>query len=393
MDAPPVLTPEPQPLITEQAADSREETERLLEKHHSSEPHHEEALRLGPALSHRSPFYVGLLAGLGLLTAYGLVRVILDLSQIIIFIVVALFLALGLEPVITKLVTRGVKRGWAVVLVIAGLTLVFAGIGWVIVPTVVYQVTVLVDQIPGYVTALQHNHLINEIDHRWHIATQLEQHAKDSINERTVTSLFGGVLGAGKAILDGVIAAFTVLVLTLYFMVALPGTKAAVYRLVPHSRRTRVVYLGEEVSRRVGGYVLGQLTVSVINGLLAYVMLITLGIPFSAVLAVVVGLLALVPIVGTLVGGVLVVSVALSVSWGTALIALAYYIAYHVFEAYVLAPRIMRRVVEVPSVVTIVAILAGGTLLGIVGALIAIPVAAGLLLIYEQVAVPRQQAR
>lgn len=334
---------------------------------------------------------MGLLLGLGLLTAYGIAHVILDLSQVIVFVVVSLFLALGLEPVIARLVARGVRRGWAVVLVIVTLSLVFAGIGWVIVPTMVSQVTSLVDQTPAYLTDLQHNQLIVRLDRRWHIATQLEQYAKDSINEKTVTSLFGGVLGAGKALLDGVVAAFTVLVLTLYFMIALPGTKATAYKLVPRSRRTRVVYLGEEVSHRVGGYVLGQLAVSMINGALAYVMLIALGIPFPAVLAVVVGLLALVPIVGTLIGGVLVVTVALSVGWVTALIALAYYVAYHVFEAYVLAPKIMRRAVDVPAVVTILAILAGGALLGLVGALIAIPVAAGLLLIYEQVVVPRQQ--
>lgn len=383
---------EPPQLVAEQAAESERDTEQMLHEQHAGDSDDQKVLRLGPAMSRRSPYYVGLMAGLGLLTAYGLVHVILDLAQIITFIVVALFLALGLEPVVAKLVAHGARRGWAVLLVIIGLGLVFTGIGWAVVPTVAGQITSLVEHAPAYFTDLQHNHLVREVNQRWHLATRIEDHAKANINGRTLTSLFGGFLGAGKAVLDGVIAAFTVLVLTLYFMVALPGTKAAVYKLVPRSRRARVVYLGEEMSRRVGGYVLGQLFVAVVNSVLAYVLLIVLGLPFPAVLAVVVGLLALVPIVGTLVGGVLVVSVALSAGWLPAVIALAYYIAYHVFESYVLSPRVMRRVVEVPAVVTIVAILAGGTLLGIIGALIAIPVAAGLLLIYEQVAVPRQQS-
>ncbi len=382
----------PQPLVADQAADSQRETEQLLGEQRTGDLDEHNANRLGPALNRRSPYYVGLMAGLGLLTAYGLVHIILDLAKIITFLVVALFLTLGLEPVIAKLVAHGVRRGWAVLMVIVGLSLVFVGIGWVVVPTVVDQITSLIDQTPGYVTDLQHNKLVHDLDQRWHIATRIEQRAKSSINEKTVASVFGGVLGAGIAVLDSVVSAFTVLVLTLYFMVALPGTKTAVYQLVPHSRRARAVYLGEEMSRRVGGYVLGQLCVAVINGALAYVLLIVLGLPFPAVLAVVLGLLALVPIVGTLIGGVLVISVALSAGWVAAVIALAYYVAYHVIEAYVLSPKIMRRAVEVPAVVTIVAILAGGTLLGVIGALIAIPVAAGLLLIYEQVFVPRQQS-
>jgi predicted PurR-regulated permease PerM len=192
-------------------------------------------------------------------------------------------------------------------------------------------------------------------------------------------------------LVDGVVAVVTVLVLTLYLMAALPSVKTACYKLVPQRRRVRVVFLGEEISRRVGGYVLGQTAVATINGFLTWIMLMVLGLPFSAVLAVLAGLLALVPIVGTVIGGVIITLVALSAGWSTALFALGYYIAYHVFEAYVLSPRIMHHAVDVPAVVTIVAVLAGGALLGVVGALIAIPVAAGLALIYDQVLVPRQQ--
>jgi predicted PurR-regulated permease PerM len=108
-------------------------------------------------------------------------------------------------------------------------------------------------------------------------------------------------------------------------------------------------------------------------------------------LATLIGLLALVPIVGTLIGGVLMTLVALTSSWVDAVIVLSYYVGYHLFETYVLSPRIMRRAVEVPPVITIIAVIAGGALFGIVGALLAIPVAAGLLLMYDQVRVPRQQ--
>jgi predicted PurR-regulated permease PerM len=286
---------------------------------------------------------------------------------------------------------RGLRRGQAVVVVLMGLLITVGLIGWIVVPTLVDQVNLLIDKTPGYLTDLQNNRLVTRLDNRFHITQQVQESAASSIDEGTVSSVMGGVLGAGRALVDGVVAVVTVFVLTVYLMAALPSVKAACYKLVPQRRRARVVFLGEEISRRVGGYVLGQTCVAVINGLLTWIMLVVLGLPFPAVLAVLAGVLALVPIVGTIIGGVIITLVALSAGWVTALIALGYYIAYHAFEAYVLGPRIMHRAVDVPAVVIIVAVLGGGALLGVVGALIAIPVAAGLSLIYDQVLVPRQQ--
>ncbi len=377
--------------VADQVARADLETEQLVNDQVNGDMDNALVNTLGEPLNRRSPYYIGLLAGLGLLSAYGLVHMLLELTQILTFILIALFVALGLEPLVSYLVRHGLRRGWAVLVVMLGLLSGLAFIGWMVVPTFVQQITTLVDASPTYITDLQHNQVVEQLDGRFHIVEKVQEQAKSSINAGTLTSVLGGVLGAGKALVDGVVAVVTVLVLTLYLMVALPSVKTTCYKLVPQRRRARVVFLGEEISRRVGGYVLGQTTVAVINGILTWVMLIVLGLPYPAVLAVLAGLLALVPIVGTIVGGLIITLVALTVGWSTALLALAYYIAYHVFEAYVLSPRIMHRAVDVPAVVTIVAVLAGGTLLGIIGALIAIPVAAGLSLIYDQVLVPRQQ--
>ncbi|MEP7091265.1 MAG: AI-2E family transporter [Nocardioidaceae bacterium] len=378
--------------VAEQIARADRETEDLLESHLRGDLGAAEVGTLGDPLR-RSPFFTGLSAGLGLLLAYGLVHVLLELTQIVTFVVVALFLALGLEPVVAQLVRRGLGRGWAVLVVMFTLVLVIGLVGWMLVPTFVGQIGSLVDRAPGYLTDLQHNRVVMQLDQRFQIVQRLQERAKSGLNGGTLTSLLGGVLGAGKAVVDGVVAVVTVLVLTLYLMVALPSVKTAAYKLVPQRRRARVVFLGEEISRRVGGYVLGQTAVAAINGVLTFIMLVVLRLPFSAVLAVLAGLLALIPIVGTVVGGVIITLVALSAGGlGTAVIALGYYIGYHVFEAYVLSPRIMHKAVDVPAVVVILAVLAGGTLLGVIGALIAIPVAAGLSLIYDQVLVPRQQA-
>ncbi len=377
--------------VAEQIAQADAETEQLIDAQRYGNVDHPLVNTLGRPLNRRSPFYLGLMAGLGLLASYGLVHILLQVTQLITFILVALFLALGLEPLVSQLQHRGLRRGWSVVVVMVGLLLILGFIGWMVVPTFVTQIASLIDKTPGYLTALQDNGLVHQLDNRFHLTQQVQARATSSINAGTVTSVLGGVLGAGKALVDGVVAVVTVLVLTLYLMVALPTVKAACYKLVPHRRRVRVVFLGEQISRRVGGYVLGQTVVATINGSLTWLMLTVLGLPFPLVLAVMAGFLALIPIVGTIVGGVIITLVALTAGWTTALIALGYYIAYHVFEAYVLSPRIMHRAVNVPALVTIVAVLAGGTLLGVIGALIAIPVAAGLSLIYDQVLVPRQQ--
>ncbi|MFP5345853.1 MAG: AI-2E family transporter [Actinomycetes bacterium] len=350
-----------------------------------------EATTPGPPFSRRSPFLLGVLAALGLFAGYGIVMVLVHLSAVITLVVVALFISLGLEPIVFRLVRLGVPRGWAVLVVILAVTVVLALLGWLIVPPVVDQVTQLIGNAPVYVDQLQHVDWVQKINERWHIGDRLLQELQTSINGGTITSVFGGVLGIGEAFANGAVSVFTVLVLSLYFVAAMPRVKAAAYKVVPRTRRARVTYLSEEITRRVGRYLIGQLCVAVINALFTYIVLIILGLPFPAVLATVVGILALVPIVGTIVGGVLVTLVALTSGWVTAAIVLGYYIAYHQFENYVLSPRIMRRTVEVPPMITIVAVLAGGALLGILGALMAIPVAAGLLLIYDQVLVPRQQ--
>ena len=389
--APAVAEPGAVP-VPDQVALAEAETEQLMHDQRSGQLEEAAVNTLGAPLSRRSPFYLGLMAGLGLLVSYGLVHMVLQLGEIITYVLVAVFLALGLEPLVSQLMRRGLRRGSAVLVVMVALLAVVAALGWIIIPTFIDQVVLLVNKTPTYLSDVQHNRLVERLDTRFDIASRLQERARSSLDAGTITSVLGGVLGAGKAVLDSVIAVVTVLVLTLYLMAALPEVKAAGYKLVPQHRRVRVVFLGEEMSRRVGGYVLGQVTVATINGILTWTMLVILSLPFPAVLAVLAALLALVPIVGTIVGGVIIVLVALTGGWLTAVIALAYYIAYHAFEAYVLSPRIMHRAVDVPAVVTILAVLAGGTLLGIVGALVAIPVAAGLSLIYEQVLVPRQQA-
>lgn len=367
------------------------ETSNLVEAGLATAIENPDATTPGPPLDRHNPFLIGLVGGLGLLAAYGLALVVLRLADVITWVVVAVFIALGLEPIVGRLVGAGMSRGSAVLTTLLGFVVVCGLLGWMIVPPIIDQVTLLVNNAPTYVDHVQHSAWFMELNHRWHISDQVLTDLRGNLNQKTVTSVMGGILGAGKVFAHAIEAMFTIGVLTIYFVVVMPRAKTAFFSLVPRARRPRVVFLGEEISRRVGGYILGQLCVAAVNAVFAWIILTVLGLPYPAMLATLIGLLALIPIVGTLVGAVLMTLVALSSSWVDAVIVLGYYVGYHLFETYVLSPRIMRRAVEVPPVITIIAVIGGGALFGIVGALLAIPVAAGLLLIYDQVLVPRQQ--
>ncbi len=323
--------------------------------------------------------------------AYGLVVSLVRLSQVITLLAVAVFLALGLDPVVRFLQRRGLSRGWSVAVVFAGVIGLFAALVGLLLPPLAQQGAQLADNAPDYVQSLLRNKQVRSLDQHYHVVTKLQEQLKAKLSSgRVWTDVFGGVLGAGRAAISGVFSAFTVLVLTLYLTASLPTVKEVCYRAVPASRRDRVRTLGDEITRRVGGYVIGQIAVASTNAICTYILLRILGLPYPEALAVLVGFLGLIPMVGATLGAVVVVVVALFSSVSTAVVAAIYYVVYQQLENYVIAPRVMKRTISVPGAVTVIAALAGGTLLGVIGALMAIPTAAGLILIYEEVLVPRQ---
>jgi predicted PurR-regulated permease PerM len=184
-------------------------------------------------------------------------------------------------------------------------------------------------------------------------------------------------------------SAVVVLVLVIYFLADLPRIKLFGYRLAPHSRRARVILIGDEILGKVGGFLLGNLLTSVIAGVGTYLWMIAWGIPYPLLLGLLIALLDLIPVIGSTIGGVVVTLVALSVSLPVAIATLCFYVGYRLAEDYLLVPRIMGKTVRVPGMVSVVAVLVGGTLMGLVGALIAIPVAAALRLLLHEVAFRR----
>ncbi len=345
----------------------------------------------GKPLNRNGPFYIGFVGAIGVLLAYNLLGLAAQLSQIFTLMAVAAFIAIGLDPLVRFLQRRGLGRGWSVAVVFLALLLIVAGFLAAILPGLVRQSTELASDLPGQVESLRRTEWLSRLDEKYGVITNASNQIKAKLSDSgSIVSLFGGLLGAGKAVISGFFSVLTVLVLTLYFLASLRGITEAGYRMVPSSRRERVRLLGDEIIRRIGGYVAGQAAVASINGFLTFILATVLGLPYSLLLAVVVGILGLIPLVGATIGAVVVVIVGLFQSVQTAIIIAAYYVIYQQIENYVISPRVMSRTVAVPGAVAVIAALAGAALLGVLGALLAIPVAAAILLLVQEVLIPRQ---
>lgn len=349
--------------------------------------------RPGP-LTQLSPFYIGFSGALGVLLAWFLVQNLTRLSSVLTVVVVAVFVTLSLNPLVEALTRRGASRATSVFLVFMGFVALLLIGGLTLLPGVIAQAISLVERAPGYVEQLASSPWLVELDQQYAVSSRASTELDQLLTDRgTWTALFGGVLGAAGWVAGGLVGLGTAVMLTLYLLATLPVVKDAAYHLVPASRRPGVERLAEEIMRRVGGYALGQAVVASVNAVCSWLMMQVLGVPYAAILAVSVGLLGLIPLVGATLGAIIVALAALTVSPTTAVAVIVYYVVYQQVENYWIVPRIMKRTVSVPGAVTVVAVLAGGTLLGVLGALVAIPVAAGLLLLYEEVLVPRQDAR
>jgi predicted PurR-regulated permease PerM len=262
----------------------------------------------------------------------------------------------------------------------------FGGFVAAVIPPIANQSTQLVKHAPDYVHRLDSNATFRKLDRRYHITQKVEQRAHKGVD----INALGGVVGVGKAILGIFAATLTVIILTIYFLANMPGIKRLMYRMVPRTRRARVGLLTDEILNRVGGYVLGNLATSVVAGTVTFLWLIAWGIPYPVALAMFIAITDLIPLVGATIGAIGVTAVALFHGPVAGIATGIYYIAYQQFENYVLQPRVMKRTVDIAPVVTIVAALLGAALLGILGALIAVPLAAAIQLVISEVLIPRQ---
>jgi predicted PurR-regulated permease PerM len=336
---------------------------------------------LGRPVNRRSPFFIGMAAAAGVAVTYGLVELTVTARSVLILIGLALFIAAGLDPGVTWLEQHRFPRWAAVLTVLLTLLAVLGGFVAAAIPPLVAQATALADHLPQYAHSLQnHNSQLGKLNVKYH----LQQRASKLLSSKGST-LVGGVLGAGKLVLSAATSVILITVMVVYFLFSMPKIRLFAYRLAPHSRRTRVILIGDEIFTKVGGFVLGNVLTSVIAGIGTYIWLLIFGVPYPILLALMVAIFDLIPVIGAYVGGAVVSLVALTVSLPVAVATLGFYVGYKLAEDYFIVPRVMGKTVQVPAVVSLVAVLIGGTLLGIIGALVAIPAAAAIRLFLQEV--------
>ena len=346
----------------------------------------------------QNPFKLGLLAGLGVLVAIVIGGAVQDLATILTYIGAAIFLALGLDPLVTWLEKHKVKRPIAIIITLVGVLGIFAGLVFALIPVISEQVRNITKLITNtIIPGIQDNSIVTSIDDNlpWLKVNDLISQAGDFIADPTnIGSIGGGVLSVGITIATGIFGGIIIVILMVYFVSSLGSLKRGLYQLVPASKRANFIDLAEQISDSVGRYVMGQITLAVINGVLSFIVLTSIGVKYSALLAFIAFLGSTIPLVGTLSASVIISLCVLlfnGADWHVLVVAI-YYAVYMQIEAYILSPRVMARAVKVPGVVVVIAALVGGTLLGILGALIAIPVAAAVQLIIKEVVVPKQNA-
>jgi predicted PurR-regulated permease PerM len=302
-----------------------------------------------------------------------------------------MFLAVGLNPAVEWLMGKGLRRAFAVLVVFVLLLTVLVLFGFSIVPVIGEQVEAMIDAAPELIRDLQNTRWVRELDERFGL---LDRAYAQIQSEGFGTQIAGGALGVGLAVVGALVNVFFVSVLTLYFLSTLPRIKRSMYSLIPASRRERVARLGDAILRQVGSYVSGAAVVALCAGTSSLIFFLVVGLSeYAVALAFVVLLLDLVPMIGATIAMVLVSAIGLAVDPRIGLACVIFFLAYQQLENYVIYPRVMASSVDVPGAVVVIAVLAGGTLLGVIGALLAIPIAAGVLLVVREVVIRRQDAR
>ena len=346
----------------------------------------------GAPIDRGHPFYFGFLATIGALSAFVLMRALASASQVFVLILVALFLATGLNPAVEAIRKRGLSRAGAVAVIFASVILFVGLFMALVIPPLISQGTHLIQIAPNLLDNLKNNATISNLNDHYGVIDTLQKKLSSVTSDGTLLiSAFGGVIGVGKSVLSGTFTALTILILTLYFITSLPQAVELGLKLVPASRRTRVSLLTDAIIARVGTFVGSQILVSFLAAVFIAIFSAILGLPSPVAIAIIVFVCGLVPLIGHFLGCAIVTIIALTQSVSIGVIAFVGYVLYVQVENYVVHPRIMKRNLAVPGAVTIISAMIGTSLLGLVGGLLAVPVAASVILILEEVVFPRAE--
>jgi predicted PurR-regulated permease PerM len=326
-------------------------------------------------LVHFRPRTVLVVLGI-IIAAFLLLQIVRAAQGILIWIFVAIFFALALNPAVDALQRRGVRRrGVAVSIVFVGAILAIAALAATVVPTIVSQVNDFIDTVPEYVSDLTAGKgRLGFLEREY----QITERVRDALAEGGATKvlgLSGTALAVTKGVITAVLATVTIAFLTLFMLLEGPTWMERLYRLLPEEKQPRWRAIGHEIYRTIGGYVTGNLAISLIAGIVSTTALLILGVPYAVALGLLVAILDLIPLAGATIAAILVTTVAFLDSTTSGIIMLIFFVVYQQLENHVLQPVVYGRTVQLSPLAVLIAVLIGAELAGVIGALAAIPVA------------------
>jgi predicted PurR-regulated permease PerM len=304
---------------------------------------------------------------------------------VLLWILIAAFLATALNPAVEWLQRRGVRhRGGAVAIVFLTALGIVAGIAATFVPTLVDEVNDFASAVPDYVDDLTRGEgPLGFLERDYQIVERIRE-AIEKSGVGGVLGLSETAVGVAKGVVHVVVAVLTIAFLTLFMLLEGPSWVERLYGLVPERHETRVRRVGAEVYRAIGGYVAGNLAISLVAGTASAIVLSILGVPFAFALALIVALLDLVPLAGATIAAVVVTTVAFLDSTTSGVVVLIFFVLYQQFENHVLQPVVYGKAVRLSPLAVLVAVLIGAELAGVVGALGAIPAAAAIQVVLRE---------
>ena len=315
-----------------------------------------------------------LLGALAVLLVVLAARAIYEVQTLVIQVLIATFIALSLDPAVRWMIARGIKRPLAVAIIVTVTVAAVVGIVWASASSLAQQANDLTSDFPGISRpAPYRSPALSGLEERLGLRTRVDAWVQDLPEQ-----VGAQAIGFGRQFFGAVLSVLLVLVLTVYFLLDLPRIRRGMVWLFPTHRRLRAVEVINLVTEKVGSYMVGNLLISAIAGVSAFIVLAALQVPFALPLALLVAVTDLIPLVGATIGAAvcLVVSAATSELWPTTVLVGLFFLVYQQIENYVIAPRVMRRSVDISSIAVLLAALIGASALGVVGAVMAVPIAA-----------------
>jgi predicted PurR-regulated permease PerM len=314
---------------------------------------------------------IGLIIG-----AWALLHMLAVTRQVVTWILVAVFFALALNPAVEFFMRRGLnRRGYAVALTYFLALLAVVGIGWAFIPTLVQQVNDFVEALPGYVDDLTAGRgKLGFLQEDYQLVDKIREAVEEG-GAAKILGLTGTAISVTKGVITFVVAIITIAFLTLFMLLEGPRWVERFYGLLEDDKQERWRAIGRDVYRTIGGYVTGNLLISLIAGTLTTVVLLAVGVPYAVALGLIVAILDLIPLAGATIAAIIVGAVSFLDSTTSGIIVVSYFVVYQQIENHFLQPVIYGRTVQLSPLAVLIAVLVGGSLAGILGALGAIPVA------------------